>query len=78
MFDLLKVPTVSVVENMAEYVCPNCNHTHRPFGPGYMNMLKKQFGITSSISIPLYSDISKYSDLGSPVVLTLPEEHTIT
>jgi len=39
MFDLLKVPTLSVVENMAEYECPNCNHVHRPFGPGYMRML---------------------------------------
>lgn len=77
MFDVLKVPTISVVENMAEYVCPNCSQTHRPFGPGYMNMLQKQFGIATSISIPLYSDISKYSDLGSPVVLTLPEDHTI-
>lgn len=40
-------------------------------------MLKKQFGIKNSISIPLYGDISKYSDLGSPVVMTLPDSHTI-
>ncbi|CAD8151189.1 unnamed protein product [Paramecium pentaurelia] len=77
MFDVLKVPTLSVVENMAEYVCPNCNHLHKPFGPGYINMLQKQFGIASALSIPLYGDISKYSDLGSPVVLTLPDDHTI-
>lgn len=78
MFDALQVPTVSVVENMAEYQCPECSLVHRPFGPGYMSMLQKQFGIKHSISIPLIADISKYSDLGSPVVLTLPEEHTIT
>jgi len=29
------------------------------------------------VAIPVYSEIAKYSDLGSPVVLTLPEEHPV-
>lgn len=29
------------------------------------------------MQIPLNSDISKFSDMGSPVVLTLPREHTV-
>ena len=40
MFDLLNVPTLSVVENMSEFVCENCNHVHTPFGPGYIKMLQ--------------------------------------
>lgn len=41
-------------------------------------MLKNQFGITSSVQIPIYGMIAKYSDSGRPVAITLPEEHTIT
>jgi ATP-binding protein involved in chromosome partitioning len=77
MFDLLRVPTVAVVENMAEFTCGGCGSIHRPFGPGYLNMLKTQFGIKHSVSIPLQGDVSKFSDLGSPVVMTLPESHEI-
>jgi Mrp family chromosome partitioning ATPase len=39
MFDVLKVPTVAVVENMAEFECEKCGHHHRPFGAGYLNLL---------------------------------------
>ena len=72
------MPTIAVVENMAEFDCEKCGHSHRPFGSGYLNMLKNYFGIKNSFSIPLMGDISKYSDLGSPVVLTLPENDPIT
>ena len=40
--------------------------------------MKNQFGIKNSFAIPIYSEISKYSDLGSPTVLVLPQEHPIT
>lgn len=39
MFDVLKVPTIAVVENMAQFDCTECGHSHRPFGPGYLGML---------------------------------------
>lgn len=32
MFDDLKVPTVSVVENMANFLCDNCDKIHNIFG----------------------------------------------
>jgi len=53
MFDDLKVPTVSVVENMSTFECEKCGHEHHLFGPGYMNMLKNQFGIKVSIRVSL-------------------------
>ena len=40
MFDDLKVPTIGVVENMAYYVCGNCDVKHRLFGEGYSQMLR--------------------------------------
>jgi len=77
MFDDLRVPTIAAVENMAAFECDHCHHLHYPFGPGYLNMLQQQFGMKHSVAIPVYSEIAKYSDMGSPVVLTLPEEHPV-
>ena len=39
LFDDLKVPTLSVVENMSEFVCNKCDTVHQPFGMGYIGML---------------------------------------
>lgn len=74
MFDDLKVPTIAVVENMAYYTCGSCQTLHRPFGIGYKNMLVNQFGIKNSYELPMHSDYSKYSDMGTPIVLVLPEQ----
>lgn len=73
MFDDLKVPTVAVVENMAYYTCGSCQTLHRPFGLGYKNMLVTQYGIKNSYELPMHSDYSKFSDMGTPIVLVLPE-----
>lgn len=74
MFDDLKVPTVAVIENMAFFQCGNCKELHRPFGIGYRNMLVKQFGIKNSYELPMHEHYSKYGDLGTPLVLVLPEK----
>lgn len=75
MFDLLKVPTVAVVENMSYYKCGKCEEKHKIFGLGYTQQLKDSFGIKNSFEVPLVEDIAAMSDQGTPFVLTLPE-HT--
>ena len=40
-------------------------------------MIKELFGIKNSFEIPLNSHISKYSDAGAPVVLSLPKDEII-
>jgi ATP-binding protein involved in chromosome partitioning len=77
MFNDLQVRILGVVENMAYHECPRCKNHDEVFGKGYMNMLVEQFGIKNSVQIPLNSEISKFSDIGSPVVLTLPPQHTV-
>lgn len=73
MFDSLKVPTISVIENMSYYKCSNCDVKHKIFGMGFTNQLKTSFGIQNSFEIPIMDEISKMSDSGTPFVLTLPE-----
>jgi Mrp family chromosome partitioning ATPase/DUF971 family protein len=69
MFDELKIPILSVVENMAFFICDKCDEKHYVFGQGYASMLQKQFGIESSFSLPLEPLVSRVSDAGSPYVL---------
>lgn len=77
MFNSLQVRLLGVVENMAYHECPRCKNHDDVFGRGYLNMLVEQFGIKNSVQIPLNGEISKFSDFGSPVVLTLPKEHAV-
>jgi ATP-binding protein involved in chromosome partitioning len=35
MFDSLKVPTISLVENMSYYQCTSCDDKHKIFGDGF-------------------------------------------
>ncbi|MCO6399782.1 MAG: P-loop NTPase [Verrucomicrobia bacterium] len=69
MFDKLKVPTVAVVENMSYFQCPNCASRHYIFGQGARKKLTEQFGIQNTFEIPLYPEIARLSDSGTPVVL---------
>lgn len=78
MFDDLKVPTIATIENMSSFECPSCHTSHKIFGHGYLNLLRDQFGINNSFDIPLDPEISRYSDIGTPVALTLPENHKIS
>lgn len=41
MFDDLKVPTVSVIENMSYFECGACDKKHKIFGLGYADIIKK-------------------------------------
>lgn len=45
MLDELKIPILSVVENMSYFICDGCDKKHEIFGKGYVEMLQKQFGI---------------------------------
>ncbi len=69
MFDKLKVPVVSVVENMSYFECGKCHEKHHLFGQGARKKLVEQFGIQNSFEIPIIPEISHLSDAGTPVAL---------
>jgi hypothetical protein len=72
MWDELKVPTVSVVENMAYLQETDTDIKQFIFGRGHVNNLKENFGIKNSFEVPIRSAISKYSDLGTRPLPKVP------
>jgi Mrp family chromosome partitioning ATPase/DUF971 family protein len=72
MFDKMQIPTIAVIENMSYFICDSCDKRHELFGSGSMKKLVDQFGIKNSFTLPLHEEISRLSDLGTPVVLEEP------
>ena len=75
MFDDLKVPTISIVENMAYHTCSKCGNPEHIFGPGKIEQIKKQFGIKTSFELPLLTEVSRYCDKGVPPLFAFPQVH---
>ena len=73
MFDMMKVPTVAVVENMSYFVCGKCDTKHEIFGAGALRKLVEQFGFENAISIPFDPQIPAHCDSGQPIVLESPD-----
>lgn len=73
MFDMMKVPTVAVVENMSYFLCGKCGEKHRLFGEGAMRRIVEQFGIRNAIELPLDPAVAEHCDNGTPMVAALPD-----
>lgn len=77
MFQKMKVPTVSVVENMAYYQCEECGSKKHLFGTGVRQRLIDQFGIQNAFELPLLPALSETGDSGRPFVLD-QTDHPVT
>ena len=73
MFDMMKVPTVAVVENMSYFICENCDTKHEFFGAGALRKLVEQFGFENTVSLPVDPQVSAHCDSGQPLVLEDPK-----
>ena len=73
MFDLMKVPTVAVVENMSYFICSNCNEKHEIFGSGAMRNLVEQFGFEHTLALPMDPEVGAHCDRGRPIVVEQPD-----
>ncbi len=59
---------VGVIENMAYFVCDNCDKKHEIFGRGGAQALAANLGCEVIGRIPLVGDIRLGSDVGDPIV----------
>lgn len=59
---------VGIIENMAYFVCDNCDKEHEIFGKGGAEALAKNLGTDVLARVPLVGDVRVGSDIGDPIV----------
>ena len=67
------VPVLGIVENMSEFVCPECGSVHKLFGDGATRRAAEQYDIELLGSLPLDPRVVTFSDKGTPFVIMEPE-----
>ena len=61
MFEKVNVPVLGIVENMAYFICDNCEKKHYLFGQS-VQTLKDRFGLDTLAQFPIIEGISNLSD----------------
>jgi len=72
MFRKMNVPVLGIVENMAGFVCPHCQHVTAIFGEGGGARLAREFDVPVLGSIPLDPETRVGGDAGEPIVVGRP------
>ena len=73
MFQQVSVPVLGFVENMSYFICPKCGTRSDIFAHGGARHEAERLGVPFLGEIPLHMEIRERSDLGTPVVATMPE-----
>ncbi len=69
MFQKVSVPILGIVENMATFICPNCNSEHSIFGANGGAAVAEDYKVPLLGQIPLNSSIRQMMDEGTPAKL---------
>ena len=64
MADMMKVPVLGLVENMAYFKCPNCGAEHAIFGESHVKETAEAFGIEHTARLPIDPAIAVMVDAG--------------
>ncbi|HYF94727.1 MAG TPA: Mrp/NBP35 family ATP-binding protein [Symbiobacteriaceae bacterium] len=59
---------LGIVENMAYFICDNCDKKHEIFGKGGAQALAANLGTDVLARVPLVGDVRLGSDVGDPIV----------
>ena len=70
MADMMHVPVLSLVENMAYFECPTCHDKHFIFGQSHIAELAARFQIDSTAQIPIDLALASLRDQGSMEAFT--------
>ena len=73
MFAKIDIPILGVIENMATFCCPNCNHETQIFGHGGAEAEARKIGAPFLGRVPLALDVRTTSDEGTPIVASKPD-----
>lgn len=64
MADMLHIPVLGIVENMAYFECPSCHEKHFIFGNSNIEQLAARLSIPVTAQIPVHAGLSDASDKG--------------
>ncbi len=67
MFKTLNTPVLGLIENMSQFVCPDCGATHDIFGAGGVEAEAARIGAPFLGSLPIDLDTRLAGDAGTPV-----------
>ena len=72
MFRKMNVPILGIVENMAGFACPHCQHVTQIFGEGGGERLAREFDVPVLGTIPLDPATRAGGDAGEPIIVGQP------
>ena len=75
MFEKVGIPVLGIIENMSQFICPNCDHETHIFGHGGARAEADKLGCKFLGEIPLELSVREQSDAGVPVVISDPESN---
>lgn len=64
MAEMMNIPVLGLVENMAYYICPSCNGKHCIFGDSHVEQIAAQYGIEVTSQIPVEPALAAACDNG--------------
>ena len=64
MSEMMKVPVLTLVENMSYYICPKCGEMEEIFGESHAAEQAAAHGIPSFIRLPINPDAARLTDAG--------------
>jgi ATP-binding protein involved in chromosome partitioning len=73
MFDKVSIPVLGVVENMAGFICPHCQHETEIFSKGGAELAANKMSVPFLGRIPINLAVREGGDDGKPLVATRPE-----
>jgi len=73
MFQQVNVPTLGIVENMSQFICPHCGESSAIFAEGGADRLSQEFKTEVLAHIPLDIQTRKDADAGTPIAAAHPD-----
>ena len=64
MAEMMNVPVLGIVENMAYYECPDCKSRHSIFSESHIEEVAAKYGINSTAGMPINPKLAAACDKG--------------
>ncbi len=64
MAEMMNIPIIAMVENMAHFKCPDCGSIHYIFGESKINEVAKKHNIDIVAKLPIDAGLASISDTG--------------